>query len=90
MTLDLLAYAAFFLSMALTYAIICLGLNVQWGMTGLFNVGIAAFVAVGAYTSALLTTPPSPDRFGGFGMPIVLAGWVLPLSRASCPGRSVR
>lgn len=75
MTLDLLAYAAFFLSMALTYAIICLGLNVQWGMTGLFNVGIAAFVAVGAYTSALLTTPPSPDRFGGFGMPI-LVGWL--------------
>lgn len=75
MTLDLLAYAAFFLSMALTYAIICLGLNVQWGMTGLFNVGIAAFVAVGAYTSALLTTPPSPDRFGGFGMPIVV-GWL--------------
>lgn len=75
MTLDLLAYAAFFLSMALTYAIICLGLNVQWGMTGLFNVGIAAFVAVGAYTSALLTTPPSPDRFGGFGMPILI-GWL--------------
>ena len=75
MTLDLLAYAAFFLSMALTYAIICLGLNVQWGMTGLFNVGIAAFVAVGAYTSALLTTPPSPDRFGGFGMPIAV-GWL--------------
>lgn len=74
MTLDILAYAAFFLSMALTYAIICLGLNVQWGMTGLFNVGIAAFVAVGAYTSALLTTPPSPDRFGGFGLPIVV-GW---------------
>lgn len=75
MTLDLLAYAAFFLSMALTYAIICLGLNVQWGMTGLFNVGIAAFVAVGAYTSALLTTPPSPDRFGGFGLPILI-GWL--------------
>ncbi|KQZ60470.1 ABC transporter permease [Rhizobium sp. Root149] len=75
MTLDLLAYAAFFLSMALTYAIICLGLNVQWGMIGLFNVGIAAFVAVGAYTSALLTTPPSPDRFGGFGMPIAV-GWL--------------
>ncbi len=44
-------------------------------MTGLFNVGIAAFVAVGAYTSALLTTPPSPDRFGGFDLPIVV-GWL--------------
>ncbi|WP_313760671.1 branched-chain amino acid ABC transporter permease [Rhizobium sp.] len=75
MSLDLIAYAAFFLTMALTYAIMCLGLNVQWGQTGLFNVGIAAFVAVGAYVSALLTTPDAPGRFGGFDMPIAI-GWL--------------
>lgn len=75
MSIDLIAYGAFFLTMALTYAIICLGLNVQWGMTGLFNVGIAAFVAVGAYTSAILTTPDTAERFGGFGLPIA-AGWL--------------
>lgn len=75
MSIDLIAYGAFFLTMALTYAIICLGLNVQWGMTGLFNVGIAAFVAVGAYTSAILTTPDTAERFGGFGMPIAV-GWL--------------
>jgi branched-chain amino acid transport system permease protein len=75
MSIDLIAYGAFFLTMALTYAIICLGLNVQWGMTGLFNVGIAAFVAVGAYTSAILTTPDTAERFGGFGMPIAI-GWL--------------
>lgn len=75
MSLDILVYAAFFLTMALTYAVICLGLNVQWGMTGLFNVGVAAFVAVGAYTSAILTTPDAPDRLGGFGLPIVV-GWL--------------
>eukprot|EP00913_Durusdinium_trenchii_P031536 g29528.t1 len=75
MSLDILAYAAFFLTMALTYAIMCLGLNLQWGQTGLFNVGIAAFVAIGAYVSALLTTPETADRVGGFEWPIV-AGWV--------------
>lgn len=75
MSIDLIAYGAFFLTMAFTYAIICLGLNVQWGMTGLFNVGIAAFVAVGAYTSAILTTPETAERFGGFGMPIAV-GWL--------------
>jgi branched-chain amino acid transport system permease protein len=75
MSIDLIAYGAFFLTMAFTYAIICLGLNVQWGMTGLFNVGIAAFVAVGAYTSAILTTPDTAERFGGFVMPIAV-GWV--------------
>ena len=73
--LDLLSYAAFFLVTALSYGIICLGLNVQWGQTGLFNVGVAGFVAIGAYTSALLTTPDAVGRFGGFGLPI-WAGWI--------------
>jgi branched-chain amino acid transport system permease protein len=73
--LDLLTYTAFFLVTALTYGIICLGLNVQWGQTGLFNVGVAGFVAIGAYTSALLTTPDVAGRFGGFGLPIWL-GWI--------------
>jgi branched-chain amino acid transport system permease protein len=75
MILDLLAYGAFFMTMALTYAIICLGLNVQWGQTGLFNVGVAGFVAIGAYVSALLTTPDTAGRFGGFDLPIVV-GWI--------------
>ena len=75
MILDLVAYAAFFLTVALTYAIITLGLNVQWGQTGLFNVGVAGFVAVGAYVSALLTTPDDPARFGGFGLPTAI-GWL--------------
>lgn len=75
MIFDLLSYGAFFLTIALTYAIICLGLNVQWGQTGLFNVGIAGFVAIGAYVSALLTTPDMPGRLGGFDMPIAI-GWI--------------
>jgi len=73
--LDLLGYAAFFLATALTYGLICIGLNVQWGQTGLFNVGVAGFVAIGAYTSALLTTPDAPNRLGGFDLPIVF-GWL--------------
>ncbi len=39
------------------YAIFSLGLNVHWGYTGLFNIGIAGFFAIGAYTSALVTSP---------------------------------
>ena len=75
MILDLLSYGAFFLVTALCYGIICLGLNVQWGQTGLFNVGVAGFVAIGAYTSAILTTPDVDGRLGGFGLPIWL-GWM--------------
>lgn len=75
MTLDLVGYFAYFLVTALTFGIICLGLNLQWGQTGLFNVGVAGFVAIGAYTSALLTTPETAGRLGGFGMPIPV-GWL--------------
>ena len=35
------------------YAILALGLNVQWGFTGLFNAGIAGFFGIGAYTAAI-------------------------------------
>ena len=55
------------------YAVLCLGLNLQWGFAGLFNAGIAAFFAIGAYTAAILTTPESPNYLGGFGLPIVVA-----------------
>lgn len=74
MSLELLGYLAFFFTIALSYAIMCLGLNVQWGQTGLFNVGVAGFVAIGAYTSALLTTPHAEGRMGGYDWPIA-AGW---------------
>lgn len=72
---DVVAYVVFFAVIAGTYALACLGLNLHWGTTGLFNVGVAGFVAVGAYTSAILTSPPSADRLGGFAWPIA-AGWI--------------
>jgi len=53
----LLAYLVSFAIMAGIYAVFCLGLNIQWGYTGLFNIGIAGFFCIGAYTSALITTP---------------------------------
>lgn len=52
----ILAYLVSFAVMAGIYAIFSLGLNIQWGYTGLFNIGIAAFFCIGAYTSALITT----------------------------------
>ena len=53
------------------YAILCLALNVQWGMGGLFNAGIAGFFAVGAYASAIVTAAPVPDQhLGGFALPV--------------------
>ncbi len=53
------------------YAILALGLNIQFGFTGLFNAGIAGFFAVGAYVSAILTTGPSVRHLGGYELPVV-------------------
>ncbi len=85
--MDFLGYGAFFGTTALTYAVMCLGLNVQWGQTGLFNVGIAGFVAIGAYTSAILTTPPGA-HLGGFGLPIA-AGWLGAMLAAAAASAAV-
>ena len=52
-----LAYLVSFAIMASIYAVFSLGLNIQWGYTGLFNIGIAGFFCIGAYTSALITSP---------------------------------
>lgn len=68
-------YAIFMGILIGIYALLALGLNIQWGLTGLFNAGIAGFFAVGAYTSAILTSPHVVGRVGGFDLPIVV-GWV--------------
>ena len=81
--IELISYGAFFLTVALTYAIICLGLNVQWGQTGLFNVGVAGFVAIGAYASALLTTPDDPGASAASACRSSWAGWARAAAAAS-------
>lgn len=68
-------YAVSLLTVGGIYAVVALGLNVQWGFTGLFNAGIAGFYAIGAYTSAILTTPETADHLGGFGLAFPL-GWL--------------
>jgi branched-chain amino acid transport system permease protein len=63
------------------YALLTLGLNLQYGFTGLLNFGHVAFFAIGAYVSALLTLGGSPIALGlaaGTGLAFVLA-WPLGL-----------
>ncbi|MFC7172288.1 branched-chain amino acid ABC transporter permease [Haloplanus litoreus] len=66
------------------YSLLAIGMNMHWGDTGLLNFAHAAFFAVGAYTSAILTTPPATGdlatRVVGFNLPIIvglLAGTAL-------------
>src|SRR5690606_24988269 len=62
----IMSYVVSFVVMASIYAVLTLGLNIQWGYTGLFNIGIAAFFAVGAFTSALFTTAPPSGALAAF------------------------
>jgi len=74
--IDILSFVIFFFIICSFYIISSLGLNIQYGFTGMFNVGIAGFFAVGAYTSAILTGPEYADTiFGGFQLPIIF-GWL--------------
>jgi branched-chain amino acid transport system permease protein len=60
----LIAMATF----ACFYALMALGLNLVWGMTGMINLGLVGFFAFGAYVSALAT------KRGGAPMVLGIAG----------------
>jgi len=70
--IGILSYVVFFLIQAMVYSIVALGLNLQWGYTGLFNIGVAGFFLVGSYTFAILSGPPYATHLGGFGLPIIV------------------
>jgi branched-chain amino acid transport system permease protein len=66
-----ISFLAFFATFVAIYGVISLGLNVQWGYTGVFNFGVMAFFLVGANVAAIITKPPPSSEFvqyvGGFG-----------------------
>ena len=55
------------------YALLAMGLNVSWGMTGLVNLGMAGFFALGAYASAILTVRTGAWIPLGFGLAAIVA-----------------
>lgn len=57
-------YLVFLTISAATYALFSLGLNLQWGFTGLINFGHIAFMTVGAYATVLLSA---------LGVPLILS-----------------
>jgi branched-chain amino acid transport system permease protein len=75
LTWSLAAAAAF-----VALLVLALSLNLVNGFTGLFSLGHAGFMAVGAYTSALLTMTPEQKEMNFFLEPMApwLAGLSLP------------
>ena len=58
--------------------IVVLGLQIFSGNSGVLSFGHVAFMAVGAYVSALLTIPPEIKKFTYLTMPNWLSYWIFP------------
>jgi len=61
------------LNMGLISAIMAIGVNLQWGFAGLFNVGIMGFTALGGLAVVLTSMPPTPGAWQAGGWQILLA-----------------
>ena len=54
-------------------SVMALGVNMQWGYAGLFNVGVMGFTALGGLAMVLLATPVRPAAWAA-------GGWMLPIA----------
>ena len=59
--------ALLILNMGLISAIMALGVNLQWGIAGLFNVGVMGFVALGGLATVLVAMPPTTEAWAAGG-----------------------
>ena len=62
------------LNMCIISAVMSMGINMQWGYAGIFNVGIMGFTALGGLAAVLVSYSPVGEawRVGGLGMAISL------------------
>ena len=68
--------ALLILNMGLISAIMAIGVNLQWGFAGLFNVGIMGFVALGGLAAVLIGMEPTTEAWSAGGVQVI-AGLLL-------------
>ena len=65
-------------NLCLISAVMALGVNIQWGYAGLFNVGIMGFAALGGVAAVLVSKPPVTEAWAagasGIGLAILSLG----------------
>ena len=64
--------ALLILNMGLVSAIMAMGVNLQWGFAGLFNIGVMGFVALGGLAAVLVSTEPVPGAWQAGGVRIMI------------------
>ena len=69
------AFALSIVNLCLISAVMTMGVNIQWGYAGLFNVGIMGFTALGGLAAVLVSVPPVREAWqvGGLSMIASLA-----------------
>ena len=65
--------ALMILNMCIISAIMSLGVNIQYGYAGLFNLGIMGFVALGGLATVIISAPPVYDAWAVGGLRVVSA-----------------
>ena len=61
------------INMSLISAIMALGVNIQWGYAGLFNVGIMGFAALGGVSVVLISQQPVTEAIDAGGIKMLFA-----------------
>jgi branched-chain amino acid transport system permease protein len=64
--------ALLIINLGLISSIMAIGVNLQWGFAGLFNVGIMGFVALGGLAAVLVSMPPTTEAWAAGGAGVVL------------------
>jgi len=65
--------ALLILNMGLISAVMAIGVNLQWGFAGLFNIGVMGFVALGGLAAVLVSMPPTTEAWAAGGAGIIVA-----------------
>ncbi|WP_349369532.1 branched-chain amino acid ABC transporter permease [Salinarimonas sp.] len=65
------------LNLSLISAIMALGVNMQWGYAGLFNVGVMGFAALGGVAAVIVSMPPVPGAWAAGSWNLLFAALAL-------------
>ena len=67
------------LNMCIISAIMSMGINMQWGYAGIFNVGIMGFTALGGLAAVLVSHAPIAEAWSAGGLGIMISFLILVL-----------
>ena len=70
-------------NLCLISAVMTMGVNIQWGYSGLINFGVMGFLAIGGLAAIVVSVPPVNEAWDAGGFGIILSGLILFLLIAS-------